>query len=345
MIPKNHEYIRLLTRHLETNGVSVVILKPFHYSTFSNIVKLFYYRARGYRLIHVHWLYIFPFGFVMRAVRLFWRALGIRVVWEMHNILPHRPRPRDVRQTRWFYDRSDAIIFHSTDDPRRAKELLHINEDKPHVVIPHGHFNESYPNTVTRRQARLALGLPADKKVVLCFGFIRANRGYQYLVQATRNMDGVVVLVAGKIMERDVYEELLEHEARSPNLRVMAGWIPDEDVQLYFNACDIVAVPYTRITTSGVIPLAYAFARPVISTNIGGIRDIVNDRTGILVPPRNTEALRTAITTLLSRDYQEMGAHAREFAHECFDWEVNARKVRELYETILQPCNWPRTVT
>jgi glycosyltransferase involved in cell wall biosynthesis len=335
MIPKNHEYINRLKRSLEAVDVKVEILKPFHYSSLMNLLKMIYFRLRGHKIIHVHWLYIFPFGMGMRFFHIFCKSFGIRVIWEMHNIIPHHCTKHDRNNAKWFYEKVDAIIFHCEDDVGRSKEMLKTSMDKAHIVIPHGSFNESYENRISKDDARKLLHIPENKKVILCFGFIRKNRGYEFLIEAAKDMHDTIILIAGKVLEKDVYRMLLNYERKVSNLRLFAKWIPDEEIQWYFNACDIVVLPYTEITTSGVIPLAYAFSRPVITSDIGGMRYVVNANTGILVRPRDISALRKAIEELLSMDFEVMGRYAREYARKEFSWESNARKIKELYDSIL----------
>ena len=338
-IPRNHEYVRRLKQHLEKAAVSVVLLKPFHYSSLANLLKIIFFRLKGYRIIHVHWLYIFPFGFVMKGFYYFCKALGIKVIWEMHNIVPHGYGENDKRNCRWFYERSDAIIFHSRHDIQRAKDLFNTDTDKIHTIIPHGNFNGSYENSISKKEARKHLNIPDNNRVLLCFGFIRKNRGYEYLIDAAKDMRDTIVMIAGKPEDKDVCQKLLAYEKRLPQLRVFAKWIPDEEIQYYLNACDIVVLPYTDITTSGVIPLAYAFSRPVITTNIGGLNDIVNDETGIIVPAKDVGALRNAIENIFSRDLLAMGKCAYEYSRKELSWESNAQKIMELYELIMRNMN------
>jgi glycosyltransferase involved in cell wall biosynthesis len=270
----------------------------------------------------------------MKAFTYLCRGLGIRIVWEMHNILPHGGADRERESSRWFYEHADGIIYHSRSDVRRAKETLGTDVDKPHIVVPHGHFNESYPNTITREAAREKLSVPAHDRVILCFGFIRRNRGYEHLIEAVRDMERTTVIIAGKLEDRDVYETLERHARTLPHLRLHGGWIPDGEIQWYFNACDVVVLPYTDITTSGVIPLAYAFSRPVVTSDIGGIRDVVNADTGILVPAGDAASLKKAIDRIFAMDPVAMGRRAYVFAKQEFDWDANARKIREFYELI-----------
>lgn len=333
-IPRNHEYVRRLKGHLEKRGVSVVLLKPFHYSSFTNLLRIIFFRLKGYRIIHVHWLYIFPFGFVMRGFYYFCKGLGIKVVWEMHNILPHGYGENDKKNCRWFYEKSDAIIFHSEHDIQRAKDLLKTDTDKIHTIVPHGNFDGSYENTVSKKEARRRLNLPDNARILLCFGFIRRNRGYEYLIEAAKDMKNTIVVIAGKSEDKDVCKKLLTYEKKLLHLRVFVKWIPDEEIQYYFNACDVVVLPYTDITTSGVIPLAYAFSKPVITTNIGSLKEVVKDDTGIVVPAKDVGALRNAIENIFNRDLLAMGKSAYEYSVNEFSWEPNAKKIIELYEVV-----------
>jgi glycosyltransferase involved in cell wall biosynthesis len=292
-------------------------------------------RRKGFRVIHVHWLYIFPLPLVMKFFYFFCRMLGLKIIWEMHNILPHDFKPGDIIAGKWFYERVDGVIYHSQADIERAEKSFGTEVKKLNLVVPHGNFDDSYENKISRAEARERLKIPADKKVILCFGFIRRNRGYEHLIESTRDMDDTVVVIAGKLLEKETYENLLEYQKGAPNVRIFAKWIPDDEVQVFFNASDIVVLPYTQITTSGVIPLAYSFSRPVVTTAIGGIKDVVDEKTGILVPPGDPDALRRAIIRLFGMDLEGMGKEAREFSRRHLDWTPIARNMKDLYLNLL----------
>ncbi len=336
MVPRSHKYARELKRYLQQAKVQVVSLQPFHYAAPINIINLILCRISGYKIIHVHWLYSFPFGFIMKAFCFFCRFLQIKIVWEMHNIVPHDGNEAERALSRWFYERVDAVIFHSQDDVARSKKLLLSSVEKKHIVIPHGNFHQAYQNTLSKKEARDILNIPMTRRVILCFGILRNYRGYEYLIEATKDMAGVDVLVVGQKHDKDVYTELLNDQKQMPHLRIITGWIPDNEVQIYFNASDIVVLPYTEITTSGVTLLAYAFSRPVISTHVGGMKEVVNEKIGMLVPPRDGKALKSAIDTMFTMDYDALGKNAREYAEKECSWEANTQKIKALYESLLE---------
>jgi len=335
MIPRNHEYINRLTRGLEGKGVEVIRLKPFHYSSLNNLAKIIWYGGRrGYDLIHVHWLYIFPHYLVMKFFTRLTRFLGIKIVWEVHNILPHRYREIDRKISREFLRSASGLILHSREDLERIRETLGVDPHQPCIVMSHGNFIGSYKNDIDRETARSRLHIGSREKVLLCFGFIRKNRGYEYLIDAMERTEGISLIIAGKIEDKDVYREIVHRTRDNPKVRIYTGWIPDDEVQLYFNACDVVILPYTKITTSGVVPLAYSFSKPVITTSIGGMKDIVNQETGVIVPVGDSVRLSEAINAIFREDYKKMGKSAYLYAERNMSWDRNVEAMHDFYEKI-----------
>ena len=334
MIPKNHEYIKKLTRGLEGKGLEVMQLKPFHYSSMTNLFKLIRYGGRGYNLIHVHWLYIFPHHLVMKFFMGLTRLLGVKVVWEVHNILPHRWREIDRDNSREFLENADGLILHSRQDLERIRESLGVDPSQPFIVVPHGNFIGSYRNDIGREAARNRLQIDPGEKVLLCFGFIRRNRGYECLFDAMERVEDISLIIAGRIEDKDVYQEIVRRAKDNPKVRLFTGWIPDDDIQVYFNASDVVVLPYTEITTSGVVPLAYSFKKPVITTSIGGMTEIVSEETGKLVPPEDAGRLAQAIQEIFQEDYEKMGKLAYRFAEENLSWERNIDSMIRLYDMV-----------
>lgn len=69
-------------------------------------------------------------------------------------------------------------------------------------------------------------------------------------------------------------------------VEIIDGYIPDNEVEKYFMASDIVVLPYESATQSGIVQIEYGFDRPVIVTNVGGLPDVVtNGKTGYVVEP------------------------------------------------------------
>jgi glycosyltransferase involved in cell wall biosynthesis len=161
--------------------------------------------------------------------------------------------------------------------------------DKPVVCEPHPLY-DSYGQIQDKAQARQALGLPLDKPLVLFFGFIRAYKGLDLLLDAmlapALQAADVQLLVAGEFYEsEEKYEAKLQPIQAQGRLHLHTQFIPDEKVALYFSAADLVVQPYRNATQSGISQLAYHFELPMIVTQVGGLGEIVEDgRSGYVVP-------------------------------------------------------------
>lgn len=333
MIPGDHEYVRGLTRALHAQGVQVRHLMPFHYAAPLNILLMLYYRLRGFKLIHVHWLYVFPFNFGMKIVSAYAKILGYRMIWEVHNIVAHKGTKRDIACSKWFYDFADGLIFHSRADEERTKTMLAVFEKTHKAFAYHSNFIGSYPNTMSREEARSLLRIEPGEKVLLCFGQIRKNRGYGHLLKAIETLDDTVLLIAGEVKDAELYKELSKN-ADGKKMRLFGKWIKGEELETFFNACDLVVLPYTEITTSGVVPLAYSFSRPVVVSGIGGIKEMVPPEIGALCLPGDSDSIREAVLEVLARDTEEMGRKAYAFAKEKLSWEKAAIETKRLYKEL-----------
>lgn len=336
MIPHNHEYIFRLKEELEKEGIEVVLLKPFHYSTLANFLKIISLKFKGYRIIHLHWLYVFPFFWLMKLFVKFSKKLRYKIVWTIHNILPHERRKGDVEMVRWLYKNADYKFIHYKINLENLKKILNVEPENIEVIY-HPIF-DLYPKEISKEKARKKLGIPMNKKVLLCFGMIRKYKGMELFADAIEKLgNDYIGIVAGKRKSEEVASYLKKKERELKNLIVVDEFIPDEDVQIYFNACDVVVLPYTSITTSGAALLAYYFAKPVITTDLGGLPEIViNGKNGLLVQPNDTDALVEAIKKIFNMDYENMGKEAYKMAKEKFTWERLAEQTIKVYEKVLK---------
>ena len=119
------------------------------------------------------------------------------------------------------------------------------------------------------------------------------------LARLPRELD-VRLLVAGRFWEgRGRYDALVEQLGLGDRVEIHDGYVSNEDAALAFSAADAVVLPYRSATQSGVAQLGYAYGKPVVATNVGGLPAAVDHgRTGLLTPPGDPAALAEAIKRL-----------------------------------------------
>lgn len=227
--------------------------------------------------------------------RLARRNRRTKILFLCDNIIPHEKRPGDIALTRMAFSAVDCAIVQSS---AVEQELLSITRTVPYRHVPHPVY-ESFGSPVPKAEARRMLKL-ADERVILFFGFIRAYKGLEVLLKAMPRVLASVkvrLLIAGEFYEGEKeYLELIRTLHLEDAITIYSRYIPQPDVPVYFSAADVVVLPYHTATQSGIVQIAYNFDKPVITTRVGGLAEVVMDgRTGFVVPPADPAALADAI--------------------------------------------------
>ena len=119
---------------------------------------------------------------------------------------------------------------------------------------------------------------------------------------------------------------MIEHMSHSIDLH--NRWIKDEEVSRLVEDAAFVVLPYTHATQSGVIPLAYAYSKPVIATNVGCLDEqVINGETGYICEPSNPNSLAEVINKMLANPEKtkQMGKNAYEYMRLNLTWEASAK--------------------
>lgn len=259
-----------------------------------NSVNPLNWLALGRRLAHekpdlVVLRYWLPFmGPALGTVARLIRANGhTRVVAITDNVIPHEKRPGDTAFTRYFLGACDAFVTMS-----RAvlEDLKRFAPAKPARYQPHPLY-DSFGPIKPRAAAVQALGLDPAYQYALFFGFIRAYKGLDLLLEAWADPRlqelPVKLLIAGEFYEDAApYEAIIrQHQFESRIVRRME-FIADSAVADYFSAADLVVQPYKHATQSGVSQVAYHFDRPMVVTDVGGLAELVpHGEVGYVVAP------------------------------------------------------------
>jgi glycosyltransferase involved in cell wall biosynthesis len=232
------------------------------------------------------------------------------------------------------------------------RELLADFEVAPErvSVIPFGINDTNRKTDLDGIGARTKLGLGSKEKIVLFFGQIAPYKGLHLLVDAfamlIRSLPDVRLVIAGKVKKgEEEYWKTIQAEISRSDLddRVIARieHIPDDEVEIYFKAADVVALPYVQIFQSGIPFLAYSFGLPVIATDVGSLReDVIEGATGMICMPECARDLGEALNGYfrgdLFRDLDSRRATIREFALQRYSWAKVAAITTAAYSHLVE---------
>jgi len=285
--------------------------------------------ARRYDVVHVQGWERTSLGIV---AMLCLDAAGARTVYTSHNTFKRKRQSLDAARVLPLLAR--ATIVHTEADRRRIGREV--------VVIPHGNYGgiaDSAPRA-DPAHARQTLGIPPDAPVVMLFGVLRTDKGIGDLLTAAVSAPEWHVLNAG---EEHGGLAAVAAQLNDPRLTgritVCEGFLLLDAVARCFAAADIVALPYRQASQSGVLHLAYGFARPVAAYPVGGLVEAVIDgESGWLCREASARALACTLLEagLAGRpELRRRGTVARSWSERRFDWATIAQATEAVYESVL----------
>lgn len=239
-----------------------------------------------------------------------------------HNTLPHEKFPCDKILFKIISRLSHGLIFHSSQEEKKAKSLGNI---KKSICFPHPLYEQYAMYQYNAKACKTELKI--DEKGILFFGFIREYKGLKYLIDALADIvikiPDIKLIIAGEFFNnKEQYLEQIKKLKLEKNIVVYDDYIPDNEVGKYFEAAELVVLPYTSATQSGIVATAYGFDRPVVVTDIEGLTEVVcKDKTGYIVPVEDSKALSTAIVDFYEQQrFEEMSSNVREYK-KLLSWE------------------------
>ena len=209
------------------------------------------------------------------AVRSF-RLGGGRLVWTVHNVLPHETvhLESEIEVTRILAEHADLVHVLSHATLEAAAPFYRLDPDRI-VCIPHSSYLGVYPDWVSREGARRRLGLEPDERVLLTLGQIRPYKGLDRLLDF---VDGpgaadprLRLLVAGSLVRHPDGPALRERLAAMPRVVAHPSRVRDDEMQVWLRAADLAVLPYVNVLNSGSFLLAESFGLPVVAPRVGAL--------------------------------------------------------------------------
>nr|MDO8045138.1 glycosyltransferase [Candidatus Baldrarchaeota archaeon] len=244
---------------------------------------------------------------------------------------------------------SHKIIVHT----QKMKETLTKQyKIPPHKVTIIPHYVKKLPK-IDKNEAKRKLNLQG-KNILLLFGLIRKGKGYENVIKALQKIveksQNTILLIVGTVQKGKIYQgeqylkklkKLVKTLKLQNHVKFITKYIPDEELPIYFNAADILILPYEKgksyYSSSGILQLAVSFGTPLIAAKTLHFAELENIKNRRLVDPKNTEELANTTIELLNnqkerKKYQE----ALKKLAENKSTEKCAQKHWKLYQKLME---------
>ena len=253
----------------------------------------------------------------------------------------------DISKTRLAVEKqcletADAIVATSPQEQEHMRSL--VSQQGNIVVIPCGTDIDNF-GSVSRLESRSKLNLKPESKVILYVGRFDRRKGIETLVRAVgrdevkRHQDLKLIIVGGSTpgkkdgKERERIEGIVR-ELEIEAITTFAGRIQHTDLPYYYAAADVCVVP-SHYEPFGLVAIeAMACGTPVIASDVGGLKfTVINELTGLLVPPQDERAFAEAIDRLFGYPAwaRQLEKDARNRVESMFSWDGVAQQLEQKY--------------
>jgi len=304
------------------------------------------------RILHILWNNKFE-SFDRTLLMLYYRLCGKKISLTAHNV---NQAKRDLKDSplnrltlRIQYRLCDHIFVHGQRMKTELCEDFGVAEQVV-TVIPFP-INNAYPDTeLTPAEAKQLLGLKDNERTILFLGRLRPYKGIEHLLTAFQQLvahdANYRLVVAGAPNKGDEgylekVQMMANHERSRGQVVLRAEFIPDNEMELYFKAADVLVLPYKDIFQSGVLFLAYAFGLPVVVTDVGSFREeIIEGTTGFICKPSDPADMAAALKKYFASDlYKNLSTRRvdiKNYANKVHSWDVVAELTENAYAKTLE---------
>jgi glycosyltransferase involved in cell wall biosynthesis len=236
----------------------------------------------------------------------------------------------------FVHDRTNYDLFLSLYPAIPAEQVHQIHLATWEVAL------EVAPS-LTADQLRTQFAIPIDHPTALFFGTITKYKGLDILLRAfpkvcqQTSAHLIVVGFPSNEVNMDAMKQLADDLGIADSVSWYLDYLPNEQIKPLMEITNIVVLPYRMVAQSGVLQIAYAYGKPVVATEVGGLPDVIEDgQSGLLVPPENPDALAEAMLRLIEQPSfaEKLGARARELSQTRFSWQAVAECMKSVFESV-----------
>ncbi|MCK5050301.1 MAG: glycosyltransferase [Candidatus Cloacimonetes bacterium] len=301
------------------------IVIPYNPLTWFSAVKKIRQWQPGI-LILKYWIPFFApvFGWLIRRLK----KHNIRVIYVIDNIVFHEKWYFAEKLTKYALGKADVLITMSdsvNDDARRLLPKANI------IKGLHPIYNCYDLGNYSKESAKIKLQVE-KKKTILFFGYIKPYKGLDLLIRSfpliLRELPDAHLMIVGEVYGDDTgYFDLIEKLNLKNDVTFINRFATNEEVELYYKAADVLALPYTSATQSGVVQIAYDMELGAVATPVGSLAELVLDgKTGIMAEDVSKEAFSDAVVRYFELDQEQLIRNIKEESKK-YSWEALAKLI------------------
>ena len=303
------------------------------------ILSVFHARFSGTSIFHFH---IFYTNILVLFNLLFVKILFGKVVLTVHDVSSFSNSSNSSIIEKLIYKLTDRIITHNEFS---KLEILNVNADSSSCIsiVPHGSYTPFINIQYDKEKSKEQLGIPNNRRILLFFGMIKKVKGLEVLLSALKGVikqnPDVLLVIAGKPWKNDfsVYQKIIDENNLSEYILLHTKFIPQEDVEHYYCASDLVILPYKKIYQSGVLMMTLSYERPALVSDLPPLKEIISDNeNGFLFKTENVSDLTNKLNSILGNEelMEQVRTKGKELINTKYNWGEIGRQTQHVYQSL-----------
>ena len=258
-----------------------------------------------------------------------------KVIVIIDNLIPHEKRFGDNILNKYFVNSIDGFIAMSESV---FNDLDQFDANKKKILGVHPLY-DNFGKAISKESAIAQLSLDENYKYMLFFGIIRKYKGLDLLLEAFADnrlqSKNLKLIVAGEFYEdAKPYLDLIDKYNLSESVILATNFIPDNEVVNYFCAADIIVQPYRNATQSGVTQIAYHFEKPMLVTDVGGLKEIIpHNKAGYVCEP-NAKNVANCLVDFFSNEKELVFIEGVKEEKLKYSWDKMIKSIKSLHRDL-----------
>lgn len=258
---------------------------------------------------------------------LLYKLIGKKIILTVHNVLPHgKHSSYNFLLYKIIYTvLTDYLIVHTKFLENELINNFSINSDKI-TVASHGTYKMQVKNITDKADARLSLNLSEKDFVILVFGQQYNYKGTHILLEnylkPIKFDYKLLICGSGDNIYISKLKNIINNMPIKGNIIYNFRYIREEEMELFFKSSDVVCLPYSEGSQSGVLFMSYAFGRPVLASDVGNFKyDIKSGFSGEIFEVGNSVDFEKKLVKIKNNLSQYDESRIKEFATANYSWE------------------------
>lgn len=269
------------------------------------------------------------------------KKIGIKILYTFHDVEPFEKNQAGRDVLNLLYSLADGATVGNEAEKEKLIAKYNFPNNKL-IMAKHGIYTIFDFHKYNQSSAKKHLGIPENKKVILCFGILRPYKGFDDVISAMPEIlknqpDAFLYINAGVRVfggPEDLIKKVKELKLEK-NVKMVFDFVPSNEIEPIFKAADVIVLPYRQVSQSGILNIAFNFIKPIILSNLFVEADEIKDKMGIVINPGKPNEIACAVDKILN-DVELQKKYQKNMSQYINDniWEETGKNYKKIIESI-----------